>query len=135
MRFIVKPRRGILLARCKFTGSRSGWTSIGRDLMTPARKIHHLAVIVGAMPQGRQVPAVRGGLLLHEREDLDEPGHILVAMASGRYAFVYALETVHRQGNLFEMIRTLNAAGRFTCGLHRWQQKRHQDPDDRDDHQ
>jgi hypothetical protein len=46
-----------------------------------------------------------------------------------------ALVIQQREPHLLQLVHTLRAPGRFTGRLHRGEQQRHQDPDDRDDDQ
>ena len=48
----------------------------------------------------------------------------LLVDADGRQSLVGAYVIVHRQSDLFEIVRTLRSSGRFTRRLNGWQEQR-----------
>ena len=58
-----------------------------------------------------------------------------IAVYVRRQLLVRVVVVVHPQANLLEIVGALAPSGRFACRLHRRQQQRDQDPNDRNDHQ
>ena len=58
----------------------------------------------------------------------------LLVDADGRQSLVGAHVIVHRQSDLFKIVRTLRSSGRFTRRLNGWQEQRNENGNDGNHH-
>ena len=71
-----------------------------------------------------------------EREEIQmETGPLLITDVQRGHPVIGVVEVVKGKANLLEIVRALDAAGRFPRCLNRWQQQCHQDANNGNDNE